>query len=87
LIVVDEIFTPDSSRFWDANEYSPGQSQNSFDKQFVRDYLETLDWDKTPPAPELPTEIVQKTKAKYEEAYNRLTGLTWPQNDVRATCG
>ena len=83
LIVVDEIFTPDSSRFWEVNNYVPGQSQNSFDKQFVRDYLNTLDWDKTPPAPELPAEIVQKTKAKYEDAYNRLTGLTWPQNDVR----
>ena len=84
LIVVDEIFTPDSSRFWDVNEYSIGQSQNSFDKQFVRDYLNTLSWDKTPPAPILPDEIVQKTKAKYEEAYNRITGLTWPKNDVRA---
>ena len=84
LIVVDEIFTPDSSRFWDANEYSIGKSQNSFDKQYVRDYLETLDWDKTPPAPQLPDDIVAKTKAKYEEAYNRITGLTWPDADVRA---
>ena len=83
LIVVDEIFTPDSSRFWDADDYVPGQSQNSFDKQFVRDYLNTLSWDKTPPAPSLPDEIVQKTKAKYEEAFNRLTGLTWPDRNVR----
>jgi phosphoribosylaminoimidazole-succinocarboxamide synthase len=84
LILVDEIFTPDSSRFWDASEYSPGRSQDSFDKQFVRDYLESLDWDKTPPAPALPDDIVAKTKAKYEEAYNRLTGLQWPNRDVRA---
>jgi phosphoribosylaminoimidazole-succinocarboxamide synthase len=84
LILVDEALTPDSSRFWDASEYSPGKSQDSFDKQFVRDYLETLHWDKTPPAPALPDDIVAKTKAKYEEAYNRLTGLTWPNNDVRA---
>lgn len=84
LILVDEIFTPDSSRFWDASEYSPGRSQDSFDKQFVRDYLESLDWDKTPPAPALPDDIVAKTKAKYEEAYNRLTGLQWPDRDVRA---
>ncbi len=83
LIVVDEIFTPDSSRFWDAVEYSIGHAQNSFDKQFVRDYLETLDWDKTPPAPTLPDEIVHKTRAKYEEAYNRITGLMWPDADVR----
>ncbi|HVF84711.1 MAG TPA: hypothetical protein VM821_01915, partial [Abditibacteriaceae bacterium] len=66
-----------------ADDYAPGQSQNSFDKQFVRDYLNTLDWDKTPPAPPLPDDIVQKTKTKYEEAYNRLTGLTWPDGDVR----
>ncbi len=83
LIVVDEIFTPDSSRFWDANDYGIGRSQNSFDKQFVRDYLNTLAWDKTPPAPVLPDEIVRKTLAKYEEAYNRITGLTWPDSDVR----
>lgn len=83
LIVVDEIFTPDSSRFWDANDYEIGRSQNSFDKQFVRDYLSSLSWDKTPPAPALPPEIVAKTKAKYEEAYNRITGLTWPDSDVR----
>ena len=75
LILIDEVLTPDSSRFWPADLYAPGKSQPSFDKQFVRDYLETLDWDKTPPGPELPTEIVQKTSEKYIEAYTRVTGL------------
>ena len=84
LIVVDEMLTPDSSRFWSAEEYQPGHSQPSFDKQFVRDYLETLTWDKQDPAPTLPSEIVAQTAAKYHEAYQRLTGLTWPENDVRA---
>jgi phosphoribosylaminoimidazole-succinocarboxamide synthase len=74
LILIDEVLTPDSSRFWPADEYRPGRSQPSFDKQFVRDYLETLDWDKTPPAPALPAEIVSRTQAKYFEAYERLTG-------------
>ena len=74
LILIDEALTPDSSRFWEASRYKPGQPQASFDKQFVRDYLETLDWDKTYPGPELPTEIVEKTAAKYREAYQRLTG-------------
>lgn len=74
LILIDEALTPDSSRFWPADEYQPGRGQPSFDKQFVRDYLETLDWDKTPPAPALPPEIVAKTQAKYLEAYERLTG-------------
>ena len=73
LILVDEVLTPDSSRFWDAATYQPGRAQDSFDKQFVRDYLETLDWDKTPPAPELPPNIVQGTAAKYREALQRLT--------------
>ena len=84
ILLVDEIATPDSSRYWDAQNYQPGRAQDSFDKQFVRDYLESLDWDKTPPAPELPPEIVEKTQAKYEEAYFRLTGLEWPERDVRA---
>jgi len=75
LILIDEVLTPDSSRFWPADLYTPGKSQPSFDKQFVRDYLETLDWDKTPPGPELPAEIVQKTSEKYIEAYTRVTGL------------
>jgi len=66
--------TPDSSRFWPADQYQPGRGQPSFDKQFVRDYLETLDWNKTPPGPELPPEVVAKTTAKYLEAYEKLTG-------------
>jgi phosphoribosylaminoimidazole-succinocarboxamide synthase len=85
LIVVDEMATPDSSRYWDASTYEPGRAQDSFDKQFVRDYLETLDWNKTAPGPTLPSEVVEKTKAKYVEAYDRLTGLKWPENDVRAS--
>jgi phosphoribosylaminoimidazole-succinocarboxamide synthase len=75
LILIDEVLTPDSSRFWPLNAYRPGQGQPSFDKQFVRDYLEGLDWNKQPPGPELPTDIVEKTSAKYVEAYERLTGL------------
>ncbi len=74
LILIDEVLTPDSSRFWPADKYSPGKGQPSFDKQFVRDYLETLDWNKTPPGPVLPDEVVAKTAAKYLEAYERLTG-------------
>ena len=74
LILIDEVLTPDSSRFWPADEYQPGKSQPSFDKQFVRDYLETLEWNKTPPGPMLPMEVVNRTTAKYLEAYERLTG-------------
>jgi phosphoribosylaminoimidazole-succinocarboxamide synthase len=74
LILIDEVLTPDSSRFWPADQYAPGKGQPSFDKQFVRDYLETLDWNKTPPGPVLPPEVVAKTTAKYLEAYERLTG-------------
>jgi len=74
ILLVDEILTPDSSRFWDATTYKPGISPPSFDKQFVRDYLETSGWDKEPPAPALPDDIVQKTRAKYEEALGRLAG-------------
>ena len=74
LILIDEVLTPDSSRFWPADKYAPGRSQPSFDKQFVRDYLETLTWDKTPPGPTLPAEVVTKTSATYLEAYERLTG-------------
>ena len=74
LLLIDECLTPDSSRFWPADQYAVGQSPPSFDKQFVRDYLETLDWDKTPPAPRLPQEIIDKTSAKYREAFERLTG-------------
>jgi phosphoribosylaminoimidazole-succinocarboxamide synthase len=74
LLLVDEVLTPDSSRFWPADEYKPGRSQPSFDKQFVRDYLETLDWDKKPPAPAIPAEIAAATTARYLEAYRLLTG-------------
>jgi phosphoribosylaminoimidazole-succinocarboxamide synthase len=74
LLLIDECLTPDSSRFWPKDEYVVGQSPPSFDKQFVRDYLETLDWDKTPPAPRLPKEVIEKTSAKYLEAFRRLTG-------------
>ncbi|MBD3620466.1 MAG: phosphoribosylaminoimidazolesuccinocarboxamide synthase [Chromatiales bacterium] len=73
LVLIDEALTPDSSRFWPADTYRPGISPPSFDKQFVRDYLETLDWDKTAPGPELPAEIVEKTAEKYREALRRLT--------------
>jgi phosphoribosylaminoimidazole-succinocarboxamide synthase len=74
IILVDEALTPDSSRFWPAESYSPGKSQPSFDKQFVRDYLETLNWDKRPPAPPLPHEVAQATTSRYLEAYRLLTG-------------
>jgi len=74
LLLIDECLTPDSSRFWPKDEYVVGQSPPSFDKQFVRDYLETLDWDKTPPGPQLPQEIIEKTSAKYVEAFERVTG-------------
>ena len=74
LLLIDEVLTPDSSRFWPADKFQPGQAQPSFDKQFVRDYLETLTWDKSPPAPSLPPLIVSRTQAKYLEAYERLTG-------------
>jgi phosphoribosylaminoimidazole-succinocarboxamide synthase len=74
LVLIDEALTPDSSRYWEADAYKPGRPQASFDKQFVRDYLETLDWDKTDPGPELPQEIVEKTADKYREAYRRITG-------------
>ncbi len=74
LILIDEVLTPDSSRFWPADSYRAGGSPPSFDKQFVRDYLETLDWDKTPPGPKVPADVISKTTAKYLEAYEKLTG-------------
>ncbi|GBR74749.1 phosphoribosylaminoimidazolesuccinocarboxamide synthase [Candidatus Termititenax aidoneus] len=74
LILIDEVLTPDSSRFWDIKLYQPGQSQQSFDKQFVRDYLESIHWNKEPPVPALPPDLVQKTSEKYREAYERITG-------------
>ena len=75
IAIVDEMLTPDSSRFWPASEYEPGRSQPSFDKQFVRNYLEEIGWNKQPPAPELPASVVEGTSAKYAEAFRRLTGL------------
>jgi phosphoribosylaminoimidazole-succinocarboxamide synthase len=74
IIIIDEVLTPDSSRFWPKSQYQPGRSQSSFDKQFVRDYLQNCQWDKTPPAPELPAEIVAKTKDKYNQAWEMLAG-------------
>jgi len=74
LILIDEVLTPDSSRFWPADQYQPGQNQPSFDKQFVREYLDTTSWDKNSEPPELPPEIVEKTRQKYIEAFERLTG-------------
>jgi phosphoribosylaminoimidazole-succinocarboxamide synthase len=76
LVVCDEVLTPDSSRFWPADEWTPGGAQPSFDKQPVRDYLDGLDWDKTPPPPPLPDEVVAATSARYVEAYERITGRT-----------
>ncbi len=74
LLLADEVLTPDSSRYWPRNEYAPGGPQKSFDKQFVRDYLETLDWNKQPPAPPLPEDVIARTSEKYHEAYNRIAG-------------
>ena len=74
MIIIDEVLTPDSSRFWPQDGYCPGKPQPSFDKQFVRDYLETLNWNKTPPAPILPDQIINKTREKYLDAYRKLTG-------------
>jgi phosphoribosylaminoimidazole-succinocarboxamide synthase len=73
LHLIDEVITPDSSRFWPVDGYRTGISPPSFDKQFVRDYLDTLDWDKTAPGPDLPAEVLEQTSAKYQEAYDRLT--------------
>ncbi len=73
IILIDEVLTPDSSRFWPLNEYTPGKGQPSYDKQFLRDYLSSLDWDKTPPPPDLPEEIIHKTQQRYEEAISLIT--------------
>ena len=78
IMLIDEVLTPDSSRFWPADSYKPGRDQPSFDKQFVRDYLDKIKFDRTPPGPALPVEIVQKTRDKYIEAYTRLTGQAFP---------
>ncbi len=77
IVLADEVITPDSSRFWDASAYSPGKSQPSFDKQYVRDYLLTLDWNRTPPGPQLPDEVVAETARKYRDIYEHLTGTKW----------
>jgi phosphoribosylaminoimidazole-succinocarboxamide synthase len=74
IILIDEVLTPDSSRFWPMDDYEPGRSQNSFDKQYVRDYLEEINWDKKPPAPALPEDVVRRTTERYFEAYRRITG-------------
>jgi phosphoribosylaminoimidazole-succinocarboxamide synthase len=74
IVLADEVLTPDSSRFWSAESYRPGGPQLSYDKQFVRDYLESIHWDKNPPAPALPEHVVQNTREKYVEAYRRLSG-------------
>jgi phosphoribosylaminoimidazole-succinocarboxamide synthase len=81
LVLADEVLTPDSSRYWPADTYEPGGSQFSFDKQYVRDYLETLNWNKQPPAPVLPDEVVRKTSEKYQEAFWRLTGRALEQSN------
>ena len=88
LILIDEALTPDSSRFWDAGSYEPGRPQASFDKQFVRDWLETQPWDKTAPGPELPDDVIEGTRARYIEAYERITGASFErylQEDVIAS--
>ena len=77
LLLIDEVMTPDSSRFWDAAAYEPGNPQASFDKQFVRDWLEQQPWDKTEPGPELPWDVVEGTRARYVEAFERITGASF----------
>ena len=87
LMLIDEVMTPDSSRFWDAAAYEPGRAQASYDKQFVRDWLETPAWDKTPPGPELPADVVTGTRTRYVEAFERITGASFErylQEDVIA---
>lgn len=84
IVLADEVLTPDSSRFWPADRWAPGRPQPSFDKQFVRDWSATLDWDRTPPGPEIPPEIVSATRARYVEAYERLTTRRWPDRPLGA---
>ena len=74
MLLIDEVLTPDSSRFWPADRYKPGGTQPSFDKQFVRDYLDEIEWNKQPPVPSLPDEVIARTREKYVEALRRLTG-------------
>ena len=85
LTLIDELLTPDSSRFWDVEGYEPGRSQPSYDKQFVRDWLDRQGWDHKPPAPELPNDVVAQTSQKYQEAYFKLTG-THLKVDVPKSC-
>jgi phosphoribosylaminoimidazole-succinocarboxamide synthase len=82
LLLIDEVMTPDSSRYWPQDQYAPGGAQPSFDKQFVRDYLESIHWNKQPPVPSLPDDVVQRTRAKYLEAFQRLTGRTLETPDA-----
>ena len=77
IVLADEVLTPDSSRFWPADRWAPGRPQFSFDKQFVRDWSATLDWDRTPPGPEIPADVVAATRARYVDAYERITGRPW----------
>ena len=87
LILIDEVMTPDSSRFWDAASYEPGGPQPSFDKQFLRDWLETQEWDKTAPGPIIPKDVVDGTRGRYIEAFQRITGASFErylQEDVIA---
>ena len=86
VVLIDECLTPDSSRFWPASAYSPGGSPPSYDKQFVRDYLESLDWDKTPPAPALPDDVVRSTSAKYIEAFEQISGMNFEALRDGAIC-
>jgi len=85
VVWIDEALTPDSSRFWSRDTYQPGKSQPSYDKQYVRDYLESIRWDKSPPAPRLPDDVVDRTRAKYLEAYERITGTSLQPSPVRAS--
>lgn len=78
ILLADEVLTPDSSRYWSAEAYRPGQAQESYDKQYVRDYLLTLDWDRTPPGPSLPAEVIEGTVRRYREIFEKLTGKSWP---------
>ena len=87
LLLIDEVLTPDSSRFWDAATYEPGRAQASFDKQFVRDWLEAQPWDKTAPGPELPADIVEGTRARYVEAFERITGASFDRYLAEDTIG
>ena len=84
LILIDELLTPDSSRFWDAAGYEPGKSQPNFDKQFVRDWLLNSGWDREPPAPELPPDVVDMTRDRYIEAFERITGQAWTDLEGQA---